>query len=43
VDVTVSPQFYGWLFALGGEARILEPERVAEGMKGQLCSVAGLY
>jgi predicted DNA-binding transcriptional regulator YafY len=43
VEVTVSPQFYGWLFALGSEARILEPERVAEGMKGQLCSVAGLY
>ena len=43
VDVTVSAQFYGWLFALGSDARILEPTRVADGMKGQLSCVAGLY
>lgn len=43
VEVAVSPQFYGWLFALGEGVRILEPDSVAEGMKEQLQSVSGLY
>ncbi len=42
-EVTVSAQFYGWLFALGTDARILGPEAVAEGMREQLLAAAGLY
>lgn len=42
-DVTVSPQFYAWMFALGAQARIVEPDCVAAGMKSQLACVAGLY
>jgi len=34
--VVVSPQFYGWLFGLDGECRILEPPSVAEGMRQHL-------
>ena len=33
VDVAVSEPFFGWLFALGGKARILGPETVVEQMR----------
>lgn len=42
-DVTVSPQFYGWLFGLGTDAKIMEPESVASDMLRHLDSVIGLY
>lgn len=42
-DVTVSPQFYAWVFALGADARILAPDDVAKGMCEQLRCVASLY
>ena len=36
VRVAVSPQFYGWVFGLGGGVTILSPTDVAQGMKDQL-------
>lgn len=42
-QVTVSPQFYAWMFALGDDARIVAPDEVAAGMAAQLKSVASLY
>ncbi len=33
VDVAVSEPFFGWIFALGGKARILGPEPVVDRMK----------
>ncbi|HOF99804.1 MAG TPA: WYL domain-containing protein [Clostridia bacterium] len=42
-DVTVSPQFYAWMFALGPDARIAAPGEVAAGMAAQLGRVAALY
>lgn len=33
VRVNVSRQFYGWLFGLGPDARILAPKEAAEGMR----------
>lgn len=36
VDVAVSPQFYGWIFALNGDAVITAPESVAAGFRAQL-------
>ena len=43
VTVAVSPQFYGWVFALGEGARILSPEKAVRGMKEQLCNVCKYY
>lgn len=42
-DVSVSPQFYGWVFALGTDARILAPAGVAGGMGAYLDGVRRLY
>lgn len=36
VDVSVSPQFFGWVFGLNGEAKIVAPESVVEGFKEQM-------
>lgn len=33
VNVAVSDQFFGWIFALGEGAKILAPENVVEKMK----------
>ena len=41
--VALSPQFYGWVFALGEGARILSPEKAVRGMKEQLCNVCKYY
>ncbi|MGN0626218.1 MAG: helix-turn-helix transcriptional regulator [Oscillospiraceae bacterium] len=41
--VALSPQFYGWVFALGEGARILSPEKAVRGMKEQLCNVRKYY
>ncbi len=40
-DVSVSPQFYGWIFGLNGEAVITAPEPVVAGFKEQLRRNAG--
>ncbi len=39
-SVVVSPQFYGWVFALGGKAVILEPASVRDGMMNHVRSFA---
>lgn len=33
VDVFVSPQFYGWIFGLGNDVKIVGPDEVVEEMK----------
>ena len=35
VDVFVSPQFYGWIFGLGKDVKVIGPEDVVEQMKEQ--------
>ena len=32
IQVTVSPQFYSWVFGFGGRVRILSPDSVVEGL-----------
>ncbi len=36
VKVAVSPQFFGWIFGLGGKAKILGPDGVTEKMKEEI-------
>lgn len=43
VRVNVSQQFYGWLFGLGNNARILSPEKAAKGMKDAAAGIAAIY
>ena len=33
VDVFVSPQFYGWIFGLGKDVKVVGPEEVVEEMR----------
>ena len=33
VDVFVSPQFYGWIFGLGNDVKIVGPDEVVKEMK----------
>ena len=30
VDVNVSPQFFGWIFSLGKDVKVVEPKEVVE-------------
>lgn len=41
--VVLSPQFYGWIFALGDGVRILSPETAVRGMENQLQKALPLY
>lgn len=43
VDVNVSSQFFGWIFALGDGVKILGPEWVKEEMKKEIWKVAERY
>ena len=43
VKVAVSPQFFGWIFGLGKEVRILGPENVVNKMKEELKKISELY
>ena len=43
VDVALSGHFFGWLFALGTDVKIIGPESAVEEMREQLESVKGLY
>ena len=43
VPVSVSPQFYAWVFGLGKCVEIIEPVNVREGMKRMLEKVAQKY
>ena len=35
VDVNVSPQFYGWIFGLGKDVKVIGPQEVVDEMKEQ--------
>lgn len=41
--VVLSPQFYGWLFALGNEAEIISPQSAVDGFKAYLENACKLY
>lgn len=43
VKVAVSPQFFGWVFALGDKVKILGPEIVVARMKEEIRKVNALY
>ena len=43
VKVAVSPQFFGWVFALGDKVKILGPETVVNRMKEELGKVTAMY
>ncbi len=43
VSVSVSQQFYGWVFGLGKSVRIVGPESVKDGMRKALADIAARY
>ena len=43
VKVVVSPQFWGWIFALGDGVEVCSPDWAVEQFKGHLERVKGLY
>lgn len=43
VPVSVSPQFFGWIFGLGGKVTILGPQSVVKQMKDMLEKVSERY
>ena len=43
VDVAVSNQFFGWIFALGGDIRITGPEDVVEKMRREAKRLSEQY
>ncbi len=43
VDVALSDQFFGWLFALGGGVKLISPEEVVERFKSEVKAVGELY
>ena len=42
-NIAVSPQFYGWIFGLGKDVKILDPPHVAQGMKDLLKDTYNCY
>ena len=42
-SIAVSPQFYGWVFGLGKEVKIIEPKHVKQEMKDQLKETYAVY
>ena len=43
VKVSVSNQFFGWIFGLGSDVKILSPENVVERMKEEVKKIEKLY
>ncbi len=43
VEVAVSDQFFGWIFALGGDVKIKGPDEVVDRYKNELNSVLKMY
>lgn len=43
VKVAVSPHFYSWLFAFGTKVQVLQPQRVADGLRDVAMQVAEQY
>ena len=42
-SIAVSPQFFGWVFGLGKEVKIIEPKHVAQEMKDLLKDTYAVY
>ena len=42
-EIVVSPQFFGWLFSFGADARILTPQRVRDEFSAYLSAVTAQY
>ena len=42
-DVMLSPQFFGWLFSLGDQVRIVSPKKAKDKFTAYLDAVAALY
>lgn len=43
VDVALSDQFFGWIFALGTKVKILGPKNVVQKYKDEINAMSGLY
>lgn len=43
VKVVLSPQFYGWLFALGNEAKLVSPQSAVEEYKAYIDNAKAVY
>ncbi|MBP3737317.1 MAG: WYL domain-containing protein [Lachnospiraceae bacterium] len=43
VDVSVSSQFFGWIFALGSKVKLVGPEQVVKQMKSEAKDLLRLY
>ncbi|MCR5100047.1 MAG: WYL domain-containing protein [Butyrivibrio sp.] len=43
VSVAISPQFFGWIFSLGKEVKVTEPEDIVLEMKQYLADIAKNY
>lgn len=43
VNVAISSQFFGWVFALGTGVKILAPENVVERMKQEIDALHDFY
>lgn len=43
VDVMLSPQFYAWVFGLGGKVKILSPQRAVDEYKERLTEIIDKY
>ena len=41
--ISISSQFYAWVFGLGGGVKILSPQKVVDGFKAQLDAVSANY
>ena len=43
VNIAISSQFFGWVFALGTGVKILAPENVVERMKQEIDALHDFY
>ena len=43
VDVTMSDQFLGWIFALGSKVKIIGPKSVVDRFKSEIKEMGKLY
>lgn len=43
IEVSLSNQFFGWIFALGTDVKIISPESIVERYKDELDAVRDMY
>lgn len=43
VEVALSDQFFGWIFAIGSGVKIVGPDEVVEAFRKKLCEMAEEY